>query len=137
MKIWKAIEEIDKCNDKKFETIGRNGGKCTIKMIGSYKGYTDVIVIEYINYEKEKESEVLAMNDYTLSYDWTEVVEPVSFEEALEHVRQNHSEEYTNMTHRLFYCRATDKVTTIRLSERTSNYCAIDGDWKRTLPTPF
>jgi len=83
MKLGNAIEEINKCNDKKFEAIGRNGGKCFIKMIGRFDGYIDVIVIEYTTECGEEDIDVLVANDYTMSYDWKEYIEPVTFEEAL------------------------------------------------------
>ena len=45
MDIGKAIDEINNDNDKRFEAKGISRNTVFIKMVGSFKGYTDVIVI--------------------------------------------------------------------------------------------
>jgi len=79
MKLGNVIEEIEKCNDKKFEANGYGGSIVTIEMIGDFDVYNDVIVISVDGGVKT----VMSLNGTTMGYDWTEVILPVSFEEAL------------------------------------------------------
>ena len=84
MNLLKAIEEITKCNDKQFIAKGRSGDSCIIKMMGEYDGYTDVVVIQYEDDEYNRMVDVLTINSFTISYDWEEVIQPITFKQALE-----------------------------------------------------
>ena len=82
MKTWEAIEVISKRNDAIFQTEGVSGGKVRI-FIGQphCRSAERCILINSV----ELGQEPLKLNATTLAYEWEEVKQPVTWQEAIAH----------------------------------------------------
>lgn len=84
MKIYNVIEQLEKDPSKVFTTTGINGNDVVIRCRDYFEQLNDVVTIEFTDLDGDVRETVLSLNDVTMSYDYKEVVEEYTFDEAYE-----------------------------------------------------
>lgn len=126
MKTWEMIKELTEDSTKKFETVNYGGMKC----VASVQRNTKHSYIQLKDEEEEKELQLSfgAHGKGILSYDWTEVIEPVDFITAYQDCLENDMDVSNYISEEgVVMFKGADGVITLGLDDAKLSTCGYVG----------